>query len=88
MIKVVCENPLPERHVGTQAQRDKAARAYFDREKCCFCRNLTSFWCKEKDVACCERCARFAKLEDVPSKAEWCRRERIAMKATQLPRTE
>jgi len=88
MIKVVCENPLPERGVGNQAQRNAAAVAFFELEKCCFCRNRTSFWFKEKGVACCERCARFAKPEDVPSKKEWCRRERIAMDAAKLPRTE
>lgn len=53
-------------------------------ERCCFCRTKTGFWTTLKDrkpgdqVACCEVCARRAKAEDVPSKRDWCRRERIA----------
>ena len=47
-------------------------------EKCCFCRKPTPTWYRPKDVAVCPSCARRADHEDVPSKEEWCRRERIA----------
>lgn len=47
-------------------------------ERCCFCRRRTRYWCKEKDVACCQECARHAELKDVPSKKVWWRREVIA----------
>lgn len=53
-------------------------------ERCCFCRGRTPFWTKldtrkpGEQVACCEGCANHASHEDVPAKAVWCRRERIA----------
>jgi len=47
-------------------------------ERCCFCRKPTNTWYKPKDVAVCPTCAGRANPVDVPSKAEWCRRERIA----------
>jgi hypothetical protein len=50
-------------------------------ERCCFCRAPTPFWTDFGDprdaVACCEACARRAYVRDVPSKAQWCRRESI-----------
>jgi hypothetical protein len=49
-----------------------------DGELCCFCRDLTWYWCLEKDVAVCQECARSANPEDVPSKQIWMRREKIA----------
>lgn len=45
-------------------------------ERCCMCRALTRFWYAPKDVAMCEPCAKTTKREDVPSKAEWCAKER------------
>jgi hypothetical protein len=47
-------------------------------ERCCFCREFTRYWVVNMDVACCQRCARYADPTDVPSKEVWCRRERIA----------
>ncbi len=47
-------------------------------ENCCFCRKPTRYWYTPQDVACCGDCARRAKPEDVPTKTQWCRRERIA----------
>lgn len=47
-------------------------------EQCCFCREETSYWFKQKDVACCPKCASQAEPEDVPTKEMWCRREKIA----------
>lgn len=44
----------------------------FTLEKCCFCRVETRFWCEERDVACCEECAKKYSLKDVPTKEEWC----------------
>jgi len=53
-------------------------------ERCCFCRARTFYWTLENSkvtsnsVACCTNCSRRAYHEDLPSKAEWCRRESIA----------
>lgn len=55
-------------------------------ERCCFCRKQTPMWTLFPDgakvtgdsVACCEACARRAYREDLPTKEEWMRRERIA----------
>lgn len=47
-------------------------------ERCCFCREHTRYWVVNMDVACCQRCARYADPDDVPAKAVWCQRERIA----------
>jgi len=53
-------------------------------ERCCFCRKPTPFWTQLENrtpgqqVACCEACASRAHVQDVPTKAVWCRRERIA----------
>lgn len=52
--------------------------SFNETERCCFCRAKTHFWFREKDVACCEKCAQRANAEDVPDKLSWCRRERIA----------
>lgn len=49
-------------------------------ERCCFCREATRFWYLPNDVACCKSCAEKAEPEDVPTKQEWIRRERIASK--------
>lgn len=56
-------------------------------EKCCFCRNPTKYWTEctnlkpGEQLACCENCARVANYKDLPTKEEWCNRERIVMKA-------
>ena len=54
----------------------------WEEEPCCFCREPTSFWVRLPDmkesVACCEECGERAHPDDVPSKALWFRRERIA----------
>ncbi len=59
------------------------------KEMCCFCRTPTLMWHQKDDgetVACCEKCAKFAKKEDVPRKEDWCRREDIVTHAQgQLP---
>ncbi len=47
-------------------------------ERCCFCRASTPYWIAVLDVACCQPCARRAHITDVPTKAEWMQRERIA----------
>jgi hypothetical protein len=57
-------------------------------ERCCFCRNPTAYWSAlqdrkpEKQVALCPHCASRANPDDLPSKATWCRRERIAYRPT------
>lgn len=55
-------------------------------EACCFCRESTPFWyfpelTSRGEVACCEGCAGIALPEDMPTKKEWCRRERIVAKS-------
>lgn len=58
-------------------------------ENCCFCRKPTSYWTGKEasasSVACCFDCARFARPQDIPAKADWCRREGIAMHAEGMP---
>jgi hypothetical protein len=55
-------------------------------EVCCFCRKQTNFWTEcpnlkpGEQLACCEKCARVANYKDVPTKEEWCNRERIVWK--------
>lgn len=57
-------------------------------ERCCFCRSRTNFWTELPDrtsgqqVAICQHCASRAKPDDIPSKKEWARRERIAHRPT------
>ena len=50
-------------------------------EVCVFCRTPTRYWYTPSDVACCQNCAKEANPEDVPTKEQWCRRERIVEKA-------
>ena len=47
-------------------------------ERCCFCREKTRWRFAPKDVAVCMQCADVAMIKDVPSKADWLRREKIA----------
>lgn len=51
-------------------------------ERCCFCREFTRYWAMNFDVACCQRCAGNADPMDLPTKEQWCRRERIARSKT------
>lgn len=50
-------------------------------ERCCFCRDETRYWVTPgfggELVACCPTCAKVAEIKDLPTKAEWCRRERV-----------
>lgn len=61
------------------------AVGFWGMERCCFCRTQTSHWTTQAgkvtggSVACCPKCALVAEPADVPTKAEWCRRETIAM---------
>lgn len=55
-----------------------------DQENCCFCRAPTPWWTSlpnrrgQLQVACCPSCAARGEPVDVPTKAVWFRRERIA----------
>lgn len=40
-------------------------------ERCAFCKKSTHFWYEPKDVAVCQKCAKTATPELVPSKADW-----------------
>lgn len=44
-------------------------------ERCCMCRKTTQYWHKS-DVALCQTCAKTTKLSDLPTKKEWCDKER------------
>ena len=50
-------------------------------ERCCFCRVTTPYWTSikgrklNKQVACCEACAKSHKVAEVPTKADWCKKE-------------
>lgn len=51
-------------------------------EKCCICRHPTLYWYKspvglQETVAVCQFCADVADPSDVPSRAEWFRREKV-----------
>lgn len=59
-------------------QQEPAYMGYRTAENCCFCRKPTRFWHKDTDVACCQSCAELADEEDMPTKKQWLRRERIA----------
>lgn len=51
-------------------------------ELCCFCRNPTMYWTQLSDrtpgqqVACCPECSSLHLSKDVPTKREWCDKER------------
>lgn len=51
-------------------------------ERCCFCRRPTSMWTviegrsAGEQVACCEHCSKEHTQDEVPSKKEWCDKER------------
>jgi hypothetical protein len=55
---------------------------YNSPEKCCFCRETTHYWTNIKSrtlgqqVACCPKCAKGGRVNEVPTKAEWIDRER------------
>lgn len=51
-----------------------------DLERCCLCRAPTAYWYAPKDVACCQACAKSATPDRLPSKKEWCDRERALTK--------
>lgn len=55
-------------------------------ERCCFCRTPTSFWYTPKDVPCCPTCAKTHKVDDVPTKLVWWRRETALANETQCRR--
>lgn len=46
------------------------------KERCCLCRVQTQYWHKANDVALCQSCATNAKLADLPTKQDWCSKER------------
>lgn len=46
-------------------------------ENCCMCGEFTRYWYRRKDVALCPNCAKKTKLCELPTKEEWCRRERF-----------
>lgn len=41
-------------------------------EHCCFCYQITPYWYAKKDVAVCPTCAKTHKVEEVPTKEQWC----------------
>jgi len=47
-------------------------------EKCCLCRKPTRYWwgTGALNVALCPDCAKITKAIELPTKAEWCTKER------------
>lgn len=48
-------------------------------EHCCFCRKKTDTWHAGNDVACCRECAEIHDESEVPTKKEWCDKEKMLM---------
>lgn len=50
-------------------------------ERCCFCRIPTPYWYDTKDieydVAICLHCSSRHRVSDIPTKEEWCEKERL-----------
>jgi hypothetical protein len=55
-------------------------------ECCCFCRTPTPYWTVGlgrkggEQVACCQECAKTREPSEVPTKREWCDKERAIYK--------
>lgn len=55
-------------------------------ERCCLCREYTGLWTAIRSrtpgeqVACCHNCANVHTPQEVPSKAEWFKREMARMR--------
>lgn len=47
-------------------------------ERCCICRKPTHYW-HETDVALCQDCAKVTPLNLLPTKKEWCAKEKALM---------
>jgi hypothetical protein len=50
-------------------------------ERCCMCREFTNFW-HSSDVALCTDCATSTKRNALPTKKEWCDKERAIFEQT------
>lgn len=50
-------------------------------ERCCMCRTATPWW-HSSDVALCPACAKTTKLSMLPTKKEWCAKEKALMPKT------
>lgn len=68
--------------IPIQREDDKQMRSW-ERERCCFCRRQTMFWATDsfgkvtgQSPACCEGCASVFEPHQMPTKAEWVKRER------------
>jgi hypothetical protein len=48
---------------------------YEVQERCCMCRTPTRFW-HASDVALCPTCAKTTPLAALPTKKDWCAKER------------
>jgi hypothetical protein len=64
--------------VGLEVTHDGEATGV-PRERCCVCRNPTNYWYAPKDVALCVNCAKVAKASNLPTKEEWCAKEKALM---------
>lgn len=65
---MLTDTPLPIVHDGSRPNQL--------RERCCMCRESTPYWYAPKDVALCPSCADKTSLSELPSKREWCEKER------------
>jgi len=72
----------------TPIVRETGPIALWDRERCCVCRALTPMWTAipertdGQQVALCESCAAKTPPSAVPTKDEWCARERSLERST------
>lgn len=46
-------------------------------ERCCFCRDNSSYWSPETDVPVCLRCSKVFNVEDIPSRTDWQKKEKL-----------
>lgn len=76
---------------GIPIEREEDWATTYPHEHCCFCRAPTPWWTALADrepgaqVACCGECAEQYRPEEVPSKLEWCNKERVIYLAEHAP---
>ena len=65
-----------------EVHKEPGGAAVWPLENCCVCRMPTSYWfgTGSLNVALCQACAIRAETATLPTKKEWCERERKLMK--------
>jgi hypothetical protein len=67
--------------MAVEVHLEPADMAPFYPEPCSLCRTPTRHWYVPNDVALCEPCAETATPEQIPTKKEWCAKERAIRQA-------